>query len=390
MITHVRARNFKSLRDVDISLGPLNVLVGPNMGGKSNVLDLFRFLYECWFPQPAASGLGNALARRQGIDEILWKGSQDRLLSIGVEFVESTQADRTFVYEIEMLGGHGGYAHIQKETLTLREGGEQRELIVTVGKGGRWLQNANSGKLVAVQAERSGMELAPPNWDGYPLKFFAQNWRYYQLVPGLMRGVNQMVAGDELDSNGSNLSAWLMWLQTRSPEGFRRIAEAARDVFPEIRELLTWPTQQGTVYLASQEQGLLRPTPLFQMSDGELVFVAYLSLILASDDLGGTLLFIEEPENHLHPKLFETLIALLRQVQQETAARGVTPSQIIFTTHSPLVLDQMKLEEILWVEKRQGETRVIRPNDKPQLRKLVQDEDLGLGDLMFAGALGEE
>jgi predicted ATPase len=129
--------------------------------------------------------------------------------------------------------------------------------------GGRWLQNANSEKVGMVQAERSGMELAPPNWDGYHLKFFAQNWRFYQLVPNLMRGVNQMIAGDELESTGSNLSAWLMWLQTRSPEGFGRIAEAARDVFPEIRQLLSWPTQQGTGYLASEEQGLLRPTPLF-------------------------------------------------------------------------------------------------------------------------------
>jgi predicted ATPase len=143
------------------------------------------------------------------------------------------------------------------------------------------------------------------------------------------------------------------------------------------------------VYLASNEQGLLRPTPLFQMSDGELAFIAYLSLIFAPDDLGGTLFSIEEPENHLHPKLFETLVALLRQVQLETSDRGVPPSQIICTTHSPLVLDQMKLDEILWIEKKHGETKVIRPNDKPHLRKLVEDEGLGLGDLMFAGALGQ-
>jgi predicted ATPase len=111
-----------------------------------------------------------------------------------------------------------------------------------------------------------------------------------------------------------------MRLQTKSPQAFARIAEVAGDVLPKIR---TWPTQQGMVYLASNEQGLLRPTPLFQMSDGELALIAYLSLILAPDELGGTLFFIEEPENHLHPRLYETLIALLRQVQQEAAERGV-------------------------------------------------------------------
>jgi predicted ATPase len=386
MITRVRARNFKSLRDVDFSLGPLNVLVGPNMGGKSNILDLFRFLQECWSPQ---FGPANALTRRQGIDEVLWKGSQDRLLSIAVEFSEDSRPDKNFLYGLEIAGGAGGYFTVQKETLTLREAGKDFELIVRESDG-RWLENADRSKLALVQAERSGMEIAPPNWGGYALKFFAQNWRYHQLVPGLMKQANQMGAGNVLDIHGSNLSAWLMWLQTRSPQTFARIEEAARDVFPEIRELLTWPTQQGLVYLSSDEQGSLRPTPLFQMSDGELAFIAYLSLIFAPDELGGTLFFIEEPENHLHPKLFETLVALLRQTQMEVADRGVPPSQIIFTTHSPLVLDQMKLEEILWVEKRQGETRVIRPNDRPHLRKLVEDEELGLGDLMFAGALSKE
>ena len=65
-----------------------SLLVGPNMGGKSNLLDLFRFINECWFPLPAMSGVGGALARRQGIDEVLWKGGPDRLLAIGFEFVE--------------------------------------------------------------------------------------------------------------------------------------------------------------------------------------------------------------------------------------------------------------------------------------------------------------
>jgi predicted ATPase len=389
MITRVRARNFRSLRDVDFTLGPLNVLVGPNMGGKSNVLDLFRFLHQCWFPQAATFGPGNALTQRQGIDEVLWKGSQDRLLSISIEFRETARPGREFAYELEIVGGAGGYFTIQNETLTLREGSKDHRLIVR-DDNGRWLVNVDQSKLVNVQAERSGMEMAPLNWDGYPLKLFAQNWRFHQFVPAVMKQANPMTAGNILDLHGSNLSAWLMWLQTKSPQSFARIAEVARDVFPEIRDLLTWPTQQGTVYLASNEQGLLRPTPLFQMSDGELAFIAYLSLILSPDELGGTLFLIEEPENHLHPKLIETLVALLRQVQQEVADRGVPRSQIVLTTHSLLVIDEMKIEEILWIAKKQGETKVIRPNDKPHLRKLVEDEELGLGDLMFAGALGEE
>jgi hypothetical protein len=65
----------------------------------------------------------------------------------------------------------------KKETLTLWTGDKDYQLIVKEGSG-RWLQNANSEKLVMVPAGTSGLELAPPNWAGYPLKLFAQNWRF--------------------------------------------------------------------------------------------------------------------------------------------------------------------------------------------------------------------
>ncbi len=389
MLTRLRARNFKSLRNLDLSLSPLNVLVGPNMGGKSNILDVLLFLYQCWFPQPGQYGPLNALAGRGGIDEVLWKGGQQRLLSVSVEFADPAQPGTNFTYEIEIVGGALGYVDIQAERLTLRNAEKDYPLIVR-DSDGRWLVNANSERLVSVEAARSAMELAPPNWDGYPLKLFAQNWRFYRLVPSLMKQINQVTAGGVFDVQGGNLSAWLMWLQTRSPESFGRIAEVAHDVFPEIRSLLTWPTQQGTVYLTSQEQALLRPTPIYQMSDGEIVFIAFLSLICAPDDLGGTLFLIEEPENHLHPKLIETLVGLLRQVRQEVADREVPISQIFLTTHSPHVVDQMNLDEIMWVEKKDGETTVVRPNDKAHLRKLVEDKTLGLGELLYSGALGGE
>ena len=54
-----------------------------------------------------------------------------------------------------------------------------------------------------------------------------------------------------------------------------------------------------------------------------------------------------------------------------------------------VALDQMNLDEILWIEKKHGETGVVRPNDKTHLRKLVEEKALGLGDLMLTGALGE-
>jgi hypothetical protein len=49
----------------------------------------------------------------------------------------------------------------------------------------------------------------------------------------------------------------------------------------------------------------------------------------------------------------------------------------------------MKLDEIVFVEKRGGATVCNRPSDKPHLRKLLQDEEIGLGDLVYTGALND-
>ncbi len=270
------------------------------MGGKSNLLDALRFLYEAWFPQPGTYGPVHAVSQRGGIDEVAWKGGQDKVLSIAVSFAEPSQAERSFEYSIEVTGSSTGYINVQEERLLLHDGEREHSLIVRDNTG-RWLVNMDGQRLVNVDADGSAMEFAPKNWDGYRPKVFVQNWRFYQLVPSLMKQVNAVTAGGALEPHGQNLSAWLMWLQTRSADSFSRIEEAVRDVFPEVRLLLTWPTQQGTVYLASEEHGLARSTPLFQMSDGELAFITFVSLTCAPDELGRTLFVIVEPENHFIP-----------------------------------------------------------------------------------------
>ena len=176
-----------------------------------------------------------------------------------------------------------------------------------------------------------------------------------------------------------------MFLQTRHGEAFDRITQVCRDVFPELEDVFTEPTRQAIVTVASTEEYLSRPVSLWQMSDGELAFIALLSLILAPDELVGSLNCVEEPENHLHPKLLETLIELLKQEQAKRAPAA--SSQIIATTHSPHLVDKLALEELVVFEKSQGATVLRFPKDRAHLRELLEREEVGLGDLAFSGAL---
>ena len=156
-------------------------------------------------------------------------------------------------------------------------------------------------------------------------------------------------------------------------------------MLPGFADLFTWPTQQVTVLIGSREDYLKRPVSVWEMSDGELAFVALLSLIFAPPELSAGLYCIEEPENHLHPRLLETLAELIRQVQDERGASG--SAQLIATTHSPYLVDKLSLDELIVFEKREGATVVTYPKDKAHLRELLQSEELGLGDLFYSGAL---
>jgi predicted ATPase len=423
MITRLRARNFKSLRDLDLELGPLTVLVGPNMAGKSNVVEVLQFLFQCVFPPPDTEGVWGALALRGGMAEIIWKGAEENVVSFALEATSDIgPADmwlpdairlgrqpapaasdlgsaETWLYEMEILLGVGGFDQIQKESLKCRRGGKEFELIAREGNQ-PWLVNKGGQRIGATAgSNRSALDRAAPIWDGYPFAKYVAGWRFYQLVPALMKAPNQVGAEKFLMKQGSNISAWLMGIQTRYPDHFNKVAHAAKDLLPGLQSLLTWPTQQNAVHLASHELGLKRPVNLWQMSDGELVLLALLSLIYCPPDLAGSLYCIEEPENHLYPKLLGTLLTLIRQSQAAPSpsaladpnlAGAAAPIQVILTTQSPYLVDQLSLDEVVWLEKREGATIAVRPRDREELKKLVADRDLGLGDIVYSGLLSEE
>lgn len=392
MIVRLKVKNFKSLRDIDLPLGPLNVLVGPNMSGKSNILDVLRFLQEVCFPQAGTKGVSYALAQRGGGSEVLWKGGEEKLISIALEGADDSEPQTKYKYLIELIAGSGDFVTIQDESLKISVSGkEEVELILRPASGKVNLSNAD-GKIAGGigQPGASVLQYASPNWDGYRFTQWVKLWRFYHLVPPDMKASSSMSFGEVLTSNGSNLSAWLMWLQTKSPESFGRLNEVLHDLFQDVVQVKTNPMQDGKVHLAITEKGLKRPTAVWQTSDGFLALTALLSLIYAPAELRGTVYCIEEPENHLHPRLLETIVGLLRQVRQEVVDSKGALSQILVTTQSPYLVNQFSLDEIVWVERKNGETTVYRPKDKQHLKELVENKDLGLGDLMFTGALGEE
>jgi predicted ATPase len=91
-------------------------------------------------------------------------------------------------------------------------------------------------------------------------------------------------------------------------------------------------------------------------------------LVLLHDPKPHPLLCIEEPENQLYP----TLMSELAEEFRDYARRG---GQVMLSTHSPDLLDAVRLEEVLWLMKKDGLSEIRRAQDDPQVSHYMKNGD---------------
>jgi len=385
MIKKLRVSNFLSLKEVDLDLRGRNVLVGPNMSGKSNLIDCLKFI------SMATADLKKAFADRGGFREVLWKGSNIPRIDLGITAelpVGEGAPPKIYDYDISIFGSSGDVFFVASEKLTFGTGGQMRKVLdldAAKPKGEIDIGDGQGLREVDLQDRtRSALEyIGFPGFEGTTFRDFVSSWRFYALMPALMRQNNPATPQNFLMEHGENFSSWFMTLQTH-PEEFRRIRQAAADVLPDLAEILIQPTQSATISISTREKHLKQPIGISHMSDGEISFLALLSLIFAPAELAAPLYCIEEPETHLHPALLETVVELMSQRQDEL---GVRAAQIIATTHSPLLVDKMSIDDLTVVEKVEGQTKFTRPSSDRKLKQLLSRKEQGLGDLWYSGAL---
>jgi len=393
VIRHLHVQNFKSLRDLSLTLGASNVLVGPNMSGKSNILSVFRFLGHLVTPAPGVPGLAQAVnAFGGGFGELAWRGDDSNLVSIEVggdlAGIEDGGSEMTWRYRIDILGNrHHPATPVTVQDERLRLTGPHTDVLLIERDprtGQRVLRDREGNSLSEISdGQRSALEFEIPHWDGAKLRTLFAVSRFYRLIPELMKRPSSSAAAPFLEEGGGNLAPWLLTISTRYRDTFDKIQRAASSVLPDLTRIYPYPTAQAQVFVASSERFLRSDVPAWQMSDGELCFIALLSLVFTPQGLGAPLYCVEEPENHLHPRLLETLVEVLRQEQQ---AAGPRASQVLATTHSPQLVDRIGLDDLVIVGKRDGATVCRRPENKQHLHELL--EEAGLGELYFSGALG--
>jgi predicted ATPase len=385
MIKRLHVTNFRSLKELDFRPGLTNVLVGPNAAGKSNIVDVFKFLTNV-----ARDGLIKAFLNRLGYPEVAWKGKDAGPIGITIEVEANLEPGRPqqAEYQIEIDGTPLGAITVRRERLTLSGNGRTMNLLdLSMGQGEVRHADGTRAFDTPRKPAASVLEYTVPDWAGTLFKQYLAGWQFHRLDPLMMKQANPASRAPFLIERGDNLAAWLATLKTSHSEHFRRIEQVAKDAFPGLLELVTELTETQTTFLSSRERYLTRPVPVWGLADGELCFIALASLILAPPELSAPLHCAEEIENHLHPRLLTTLVELLKQ-EQTRYLESPGASQVFITTHSPYLVDQFALDELVVVDKVEGQTRCARASDKAHLRELLEREELGLGELWYSGALG--
>ena len=346
MITALSVKGYRSVRDLWLELGPLNVLVGPNGCGKSN---LYRAVYLL---HAAAMGtLARALAEEGGMPSVLWAGPRKRHDTRRLEL--EVQLTGGFSYTLEaglpeandLPAGHGFHnvpeqffkldPMVKAETVRF-EGSS----LLERGKSGVSLRD-DSGKRVSLpmsltRSESVLTQIAEPHRYPYlvSLRDTLTRWRFYhQFRTDEGAPLRQPQVGTftpALAHDGRDLAAACATILELG-EGERLFQSIRRGLSgAELR--IGYDSEQARFRVQLQIPGLLRPLEATELSDGTLRFLCLVAALL-SPRLP-PLLALNEPETSLHPELIEPLAELI--------VAASSRSQLWIVTHSTTLAEAIE------------------------------------------------
>jgi predicted ATPase len=381
MIDSLQIRGYRSLADVSWKPGPLNVLIGVNGSGKSNLLHALKLLSDA-----AAGRLYESIRRAGGMVPLLWDGQADQIewkVRTGEFYVRGRElGPYTYELRLDQLGKTGSYK-IGHELLI---DGQTTILSRTDTEGSYFADKSFEIDLASLQSETllSQRPFSSNYYDSVSnlYKYFL-SWRIYHDIrvdqEAEMRRATVTRLERRVDDDGQNLVSVLHTLYSNDRTFRDEIDSAMRAAFgPEFEELKFPPAEDGRIQLRVHWRSLRRGQSAADLSDGMLRFL-FLVTVLASPD-PPPLIAIDEPEVGLHPSMLP--------IVAEHAIDAASRTQVILTTHSPEFLDAFTQypESTTVVEWRDGKTE-LRPLSGRELSKWL--EHYRLGQLWLSGELEE-
>ncbi|MFN0076875.1 MAG: AAA family ATPase [Prosthecobacter sp.] len=343
-LSKLHIEGFRSIKNADIPLRALNVLIGANGAGKSNLIDFFRML-------------SYALTRGFQAPYLVERGPASAILHFGAKVTPLVRAELSFntpdgtnTYRFSLADSTGDRLTFTREEVQFHREGEPLPTPPI--------------PVIPRPSDESGLSELWSENDPTVLfiKKMVSRCRVYQFhdtsLTSHMRDACPVDRNRNLTSDGGNLPAVLLAMRKDNPENYASIVRTLRLVLPWFDEFILepqGPAQKQRVLLRWRMAG--RTEYEFdpgQISDGSLRLMALVTLLLQPVDKLPSLLLVDEPELGLHPVAEQVLAGLLKSVARET--------QVIVATQSATFLNYFEPQDVMVVEHENAESNFIRQN----------------------------
>ncbi|MCM1367256.1 MAG: AAA family ATPase [Roseburia sp.] len=355
-IKRIKIRGFKSIKECDLKLSDINLLIGSNGAGKSNFISVFKMLQNI---------IEKTLQRYVGVS-----GGANALMFNGRK-----QTDKI---EMEFFFGDNSY---------------QLELVPTddncfifgseyFNYDGYWYNNSYVGGGYS----ESKWDIGVSNKISDYVKPILQNekWRVYHFhdtsASARVKQTHKITNNVELQFDAGNLAAFLYRLKKEYSENYTQIVDAVKMIAPYFKDFyLEENSSNDDIILRWQQIGSDDIFNANQFSDGTLRFICLATLFLQPYELQPETLIVDEPELGLHPYA----ITLLSEIIKKTASK----KQIILSTQSVDLLNEFAADQIIVVDRNDEAGTTFKQYSEEELKEWLAD-DYAMGDLWKKNIIG--
>jgi predicted ATPase len=432
-LNRISVSNFKSYKHIDIKLDKFNVIIGANASGKSNFVNIFRFLKDI-----CTIGLDNAISMQGGIEYLVNMNSGlNNDLKIKIEIVLEVPFDMVLPGQTEKAIGlknlnYSFTLSFSKDKLgyDIKEERVEGSFDFKIpeknvkGRSRNWTKIKEGTFIVTIDDKgqmhppvfepidiplkvddlfpllqmRSGEIEELPKIDFKELKIigFGDVYinRYFSMMgrlisrylntmsifdidPKLCKKATPITGKTRLEADGSNLAIVLKKLLSNK-EQEKRFSTILSDLLPFIESMSVERQSDTSVITCIKETHCSAknfPAPL--ISDGTINLMA---LVIGLFFEKSPLLIIEEPERNIHPQLISKIVDMMKDVTERM------DKQIIITTHNPELIKHTNIDSILLANREEGYSQLTRPSEKSTVREFLRN-NLGVEDLFVQDLL---
>lgn len=331
-------KGFKSIKELQLPLKPINILIGANGSGKSNFLSFFELLQNIY-----RKNLQGYVALNGGVDKFLYNGSKV------TQEIEGKLTFSANSYSFTLKKGENNLT-FSKETLSYYDN--------------NYYEVSNFSSETYLHS--SGMPRAEY------IKDYLEEVRKYHFHDTGKNAPFHKTSNIKTDflylySNGSNIAALLYKIKQEKPKTYNWILQTIQSIAPYFLDFVLNPNENGYIELLWRNKFNEQLYNTYNFSDGTLRFIA-LTVLLLQPKLPQTII-IDEPELGLHPFAIAKLAGLIKSASQ----RGC---QIIVATQSVELINYFTPEDIITVDYKNGES-VFERLDEASLAIWLEDFSLG-------------